>query len=278
MATPIEMKQTFDGPFTVEGVIAFYKNPKFFYQPLSIGRSLKQFAVDELRRLFEEMVKFVSTDQKTAFSEADLDRTFLDVTFLSENSLSYLDPACIELLWPIIQGKNMYRFFDGKRITRCARAGLQKLLTLYRYCCRVESIERDTDGVETELADLGEIALDCFSLKDLARKLPMARVEQILEASLPRLPAPELSYLIASGFFDWKMSPEVFRTLPEKSRKVVCKWLFNKRPILSRLEDFISVRPKIAGLFDAVLCCPDEPASWTAKRATQARDASPTRK
>lgn len=276
-----EMKDKFEGPFTLEGVVAFYAKEDLFNQATSIGRSFEQFDTYELCRLFREMVEFVGTDQKTAFSEAGFNKKRLDLALLTEDSLPHLDLSRIEVIWPIIQGDHMDRFFHGKRILLCAKTGLEKLCMLYHYCCRIQSLTREAKECEEEFMALGEPGLDYFSLQDLVRKLPKASAERMLEKCLPRLPAPELAHVLASGFSglsSWKMSVKVFQTLPEKSRKVVCKWLFNERPALSELERSITLHRGIAGVFNTILSNRDEACKWTATRITPSRDASPTRK
>ena len=284
MTTPIEMKDTFEGPFTVEGVIAFYKEKHFNGHARAIGKCFGQFYTLELGRLFEEMINFVAGDQfateenKSAFSKAGFDRTFLDIALISEKNLTQLEPAQIDLIWSLIEGEYVHRFFRGKRINCCATAGLQKLLTLHRYLRRLQSIDRDTAGIEGDIAELGEIDLDYFSMIDMAKKLPRARAEQILEQCLPGMAAFELPYLITTGFFNWKMSVKIFLTLPKKSRKTVCKWLFHNRPMLAELERSILERPKTTGLFNKILCCQDKSVKWMPTRTTRTRDTSPTRK
>lgn len=252
----------FNGPYTVEGVVAFFENEEVYYHARWVGEHVHQFLMKECVRLFQELIKFVEKNEENLFSKAGFNPNRLSIAFISEKALVMFRSDAIKQIWSLIQGKHAHRFFDGYRIERCAEAGLEALLSLHRYCTSVRAIKEHAEEAGVAFTEFAGVSPTYYSLKCLVDDLPHIQLQQPLSKLLPKMDKEEISELVKDGLSGWKMDVQTFLSLPEKSRKVVHKYLFTNRPILSELEESINRQAHATEMWD---------------RMIRGRDASPKR-
>jgi hypothetical protein len=278
-----EGQNPFKGPYTVEGVVAFFTNERVYYHGRWVGECLHQFLMKECLRLFQELMKFVEKDEDNLFSKAGFNPNRLNTSIISEKTLEKMSPESIKQIWEVIVGKHLLRFFDGYQIVKCAEAGLNVLLSLNQYRASVKAIKEYADNAKDIFSGFAEVDLTYPVVKCLVEDLPYPQIKQLMPILLHKMGKVELFELIRGGLLDWKINLPTFLSLPPESRKVICKHLFSNHPILSELENAITKRANMALVWEAILSFPDGPMDVFWRRDTdtnqvlQRRDASPKR-